>query len=105
MADSDNRRLREQREEIVRRHITAENSGDLDAVIASFRRPRYQVVPMGVISDGEAAVRELVAGLMRGFPDFRFEQPREVVVSPDGRRLYLSTQTAVLVLDTTRLGR
>ena len=32
-------------------------------------------------------------------------QPREVVVSPDGRRLYLSTQTAVLVLDTTRLGR
>ena len=30
--------LREQREQVVRRHIAAENSGDLDAMIASFHR-------------------------------------------------------------------
>ena len=72
MASSD-QRPREQREQIVRRHIAAENSGDLDAMIATFHHPHYQVVPIGAISDGEAAVRELVAGLMRGFPDFHFE--------------------------------
>lgn len=65
--------LRERREEVVRRHIDAENDGDIDAMIASFHRPRYQVVPMDVLSDGEAAVRELVGGLVSGFPDLRCE--------------------------------
>ena len=56
----------------MRRHIEAENSGDLDAMIASFHRPRYHVVPMGSVSDGEEAVRVLIAGLVGGFPDFHF---------------------------------
>lgn len=30
-------------------------------------------------------------------------EPREIVVSPDGRRAYLSTRGAVLVLDTQGL--
>lgn len=65
--------LRERREEVVRRHIDAENDGDIDAMIASFHRPRYQVVPMDALSDGETAVRELVSGLVNGFPDLRCE--------------------------------
>jgi steroid delta-isomerase-like uncharacterized protein len=65
--------LRERREAVVRRHIDAENRGDLDGVIASFQRARYDVVPMGAVSEGEAAVRELVSGLLTAFPDFRFQ--------------------------------
>jgi steroid delta-isomerase-like uncharacterized protein len=56
-----------------RQHIAAENAADLDAMIASFHRPRYHVIPMGAVSDGEAAVRDLIGGLVRGFPDFHVE--------------------------------
>jgi steroid delta-isomerase-like uncharacterized protein len=65
--------LRARREAVVRRHIAAENSRDLEATVASFARPRYDVVPIGAVSEGEAAVRALVAGLLDAFPDFRFE--------------------------------
>ena len=60
--------LRAIREAVVRRHIDAENEADLDAMIASFHRPRYDVVPMGAVCEGEAAVRELVRGLVTAFP-------------------------------------
>jgi steroid delta-isomerase-like uncharacterized protein len=65
--------LRTRREAVVRQHIDAENSANLDAMIASFHRPRYDVVPMGAVSEGEAAVRDLVCGLLAAFPDFFFE--------------------------------
>lgn len=64
---------RDRREAIVRAHAAAENAGDLDATIASFHRPRYNVPPMGVISEGEEAVRQLVGGMVGAFPDFHFE--------------------------------
>lgn len=65
--------LRERREALVRRHIDAGNDGDIDAMIATFHHPRYQVVPMDVMSDGETAVRELVGPLVSAFPDLRCE--------------------------------
>lgn len=65
--------LRARRETIVQQHIHAENTADLDAMIASFHTPHYKVVPMGAISDGEEAVRGLIGGLIQGFPDFHFE--------------------------------
>ncbi len=65
--------LKARRDAVVRRHIDAENAGDLDATIASFHRPRYDVVPIGLVSEGEAAVRDLVAGLVGAFADFRFQ--------------------------------
>lgn len=65
--------LRAGREAVVQRHIDAENTNDLDAMIASFDRPRYDVVPMGAVCEGEAAVRELVRGLLTAFPDFHFQ--------------------------------
>ena len=64
--------LRERRQRVVQMHIDAENSGDLDKMIASFHRPRYEVFPMGAVFEGEQPVRDLIAGLVGGFPDFCF---------------------------------
>lgn len=65
--------LRGRREAALRRHVDAENRGDLDAMIASFHRPRYDVVPIGVVCEGEAAVRDLVHGLVSAFAECRFD--------------------------------
>jgi len=64
--------LRTRREKVVQDHINAENTGNLDGMIASFHRPRYEVFPMGAVFEGEQPVRDLVAGLVTGFPDFHF---------------------------------
>ncbi|MFZ1179219.1 MAG: ester cyclase [Mycobacterium sp.] len=63
--------LRERREAIVNQHAEAENRHDVEATIATFHHPRYEV--NGQLSDGEAAVRGLLQGLMRGFPDLHAE--------------------------------
>jgi steroid delta-isomerase-like uncharacterized protein len=65
--------LRQVREATVRRHIQAENDGDVEAVLATFHHPRYHVVPAGEITEGESPVRDLMSGLLRSFPDFHFE--------------------------------
>lgn len=52
-------------------HIDAENRHDVDAVIATFHHPRYEV--NGETSDGETAVRTLLDELLTGFPDLRIE--------------------------------
>lgn len=66
--------LRERREAIVRQHIAVENDHDVEAVISTFHRPRYEV--NGEPSDGTDAVRDLLQGLMRGFPDLHAETAR-----------------------------
>ena len=58
MSEIDHQQLRERREAIVREHVDAENRRDIDAVIATFDRPRYEV--NGEVSDGEGPVRELL---------------------------------------------
>jgi steroid delta-isomerase-like uncharacterized protein len=63
--------LRERREAIVLEHVAAENRHDIEATLATFARPRYEV--NGVESDGEAAVRDLLHELMTGLPDFHAE--------------------------------
>ena len=71
MATTDARTLREHREAIVNEHVDAENRHDVEATIATFHDPNYEVngEPFG----GEGAVRELLQGLMDGFPDFHVE--------------------------------
>jgi steroid delta-isomerase-like uncharacterized protein len=59
--------LRQRREAIVNQHAEAENRHDIEATIATFHHPRYEV--NGDPSDGEEAVRELLQGLMHGFPN------------------------------------
>ena len=49
--------LRKARDELLAAHVDAENLGDVDAVIATFKHPRYELVPVGEIFDGEAEVR------------------------------------------------
>ena len=68
--------LSERRHETVMKHVAAENAGDVDGTIASFDRPRYNVIAMGSISEGEASVRTLLSGLLTAFPDFHFEVGR-----------------------------
>jgi steroid delta-isomerase-like uncharacterized protein len=63
--------LRERREAIVREHVDAENRHDIEATIATFHSPNYKV--NGEPVEGEAAVRELLQGLMDGFPNFHAE--------------------------------
>ena len=66
--------LRQRREETVIQHIEAENRHDIEATIATFHRPRYEV--NGEPSDGEEALRELLQGLTHGLPDLYTETVR-----------------------------
>lgn len=56
-ADSAAAELRAEREALILEHVAAENAGDIDRVLATFTRPRYELVPTGEIFDGSAAVR------------------------------------------------
>lgn len=49
--------LRQKRNSVVIQHVEAENRHDVDASIATFHTPRYQAFPMGIVHDGEQAVR------------------------------------------------
>jgi len=64
--------LREAREAIVHRHLAAEEAHDVDAALATFHTPRYEVAPFG-ISDGAGAVRDLLDMMITGFPDWHIE--------------------------------
>jgi hypothetical protein len=55
MATSTLSTLRARREQIVRGHVDAESNHDVAGVLASFHQPCYDVVPLGVVSDGAAA--------------------------------------------------
>jgi steroid delta-isomerase-like uncharacterized protein len=67
MAEAGEQGLRERREAIVAEHIAAENRRDIEATVATFHRPRYEV--NGEVTDGEAAVRELLQEFLAGSSD------------------------------------
>lgn len=69
----DPRELRQHREAVVRRHMDSENVHDFDTTIATFRHPRYELIPTGQVHDGEAAVREYFLASRTAFPDQRNE--------------------------------
>ncbi len=52
--------LRRIREDIVARHVAGENARDLEAVMATFSHPRYEIVPSATVYDGDAAVRQMI---------------------------------------------
>ncbi|MGH9719101.1 MAG: hypothetical protein ACRD8O_02730 [Bryobacteraceae bacterium] len=37
----------------VRAHVSAESRHDVDATIATFHPPHYEVIPMGVVSNAK----------------------------------------------------
>jgi steroid delta-isomerase-like uncharacterized protein len=65
--------LRARREAVVREHMESENAHDFDTTIATFGRPRYELVATGDVYDGEEAVRGYFAESRRAFPDQRNE--------------------------------
>ena len=62
--------LRTRREAVIRAHADAENRQDVEGTLKTFHTPRYEVMPLGEPIDGAANVRELLNGLVAGFPDF-----------------------------------
>ena len=65
--------LRDRREAVVREHMESENRHEFDVTIATFARPRYEIIPTGEIFDGEEAVRGYFAASRAAFPDQRNE--------------------------------
>ena len=64
--------LRARREARVREHIAAETAGDLAATLATMPRgANYRILPLGREHDGDDDVRELLADLLRAFPDLQ----------------------------------
>jgi steroid delta-isomerase-like uncharacterized protein len=72
--DSKPTAVQQRREAIVNQHADAENRHDIEATIATFHHPRYEMT--GDPSDGEEAVRELLQGLMHGLPDLHADISR-----------------------------
>lgn len=52
--------LQRVREGIVLRHVAGENDRDLEAVMATFAHPRYEIVPSAMVYDGDQAVRQMI---------------------------------------------
>jgi steroid delta-isomerase-like uncharacterized protein len=73
MSASTNPGLREARQAILDAHSDAETAHDLDALIATFHHPRYEIVPTGEVFDGEEAVRRYHGANFAGIPDFKVE--------------------------------
>jgi steroid delta-isomerase-like uncharacterized protein len=61
------------REVIVREHMESENRHDFDATIATFAHPRYELIALDRIFDGEQEVREYFKTSRTTFPDQRNE--------------------------------
>src|SRR5690349_24898292 len=64
---------RARREAVVREHMESENRHDFDATIATFKHPRYEIMPTGDVFDGEESVRAYFAASRGAFPDQRNE--------------------------------
>ena len=57
---------------VVLEHVEAENEQDLDRAMSTFHHARYEIVPVGLVVDGDAAVRELLAANWAAMPGLRF---------------------------------
>ncbi|WP_068186431.1 nuclear transport factor 2 family protein [Mycobacterium sp. UM_CSW] len=64
--------LRRTREELVLRHVAAENARDLEAAMATFTRPRYEIIPTGTVFDGDEAVRAMLLQQWADLPMLRY---------------------------------
>jgi len=69
--------LQARRDAVVTAHIEAEAvQHDVAAVVATFKKPHYEVPSLGGIFDGASAVDGLVHALLGGFPDFWLKESR-----------------------------
>jgi len=61
------------REELVRKHVEAENAADYDTALATFQHPRYEYVATDEVYDGAEEVMAHWRELDRAFPDQEIE--------------------------------
>ena len=70
--------------EILETHFKSEVDHDWDACLATFKEtPRYEIVPLGKIHEGEEAVRAYHTAQREAFPDQRHENVRMHVSHDD----------------------
>jgi steroid delta-isomerase-like uncharacterized protein len=65
--------LRQSREELVRRHMQAENVHEYETAIGTFAHPRYEIIATDRVYDGLDQVREYFRESRTAFPDQRNE--------------------------------
>lgn len=53
---------------IVLEHVAAENVRDVDRTLRTFAHPRYEIVPTGLVYDGEDAVRRMLLDQWSAMP-------------------------------------
>jgi hypothetical protein len=68
VADAPDPDLRARREALVLEHVAGENERDLERVMRTFARPRYEIVPTGVVVDGDEAVRAFLLAQWASLP-------------------------------------
>jgi steroid delta-isomerase-like uncharacterized protein len=61
------------REELVRKHVEAENAADYETALATFQHPRYEYVASDEVCDGAEKVMAHWRELDRAFPDQQIE--------------------------------
>ena len=66
-------KLREAREAVLRDYVSAHTRGDFDAVLATYREPRMELVATGRVVEGAEALRAHLQDQRRAFPDQSFE--------------------------------
>jgi SnoaL-like domain len=65
--------LREHRENLVRRHIDAENRNDPDTALATFTRPKYDLRAVeGDVIEGAGPVHDLIASFATSLPSITY---------------------------------
>ncbi|MDG5485962.1 nuclear transport factor 2 family protein [Mycolicibacterium gadium] len=82
--------LHRRREELVMRHVAGENDRDLEAIMATFAHPRYEIVPTGVVFDGDEQVRQMILQQWDELPRLRYSA-EAIFHSADG--LVVETRT------------
>jgi SnoaL-like domain len=78
------------REELVLRHVAGENARDLEAVMATFTHPRYEIISTGAIFDGNPAVRAM---LQRQWNELPFLQYHPEAIYHGENGLIVETRT------------
>lgn len=63
--------LKAERERVVREHMESENHHDFEATLATFKHPRYELMPSGEVHDGREQVSQYYTTSRTAFPDQR----------------------------------
>ena len=76
--------LRERRLAVLEEHFVSEVDHDFERTIATFAgTPRYEIVPLGQVHEGDEAVLAYHRGQRGAFPDQRQENVRHHVADDD----------------------